>query len=57
MRTNASETEAGLKLFEGITYLEEYYPTNAEIEVLKAHADKIAERIPAGSQLLELGSG
>ena len=49
--------EAGLKLFEEITYLDEYYLTNTEIEVLKEHADKIAERIPAGSQLLELGSG
>ena len=49
--------EAGLKLFERITYLEEYYLTNEEIKVLQVHADKIAERIPAGAQLIELGSG
>lgn len=49
--------EQGLKLFEDITYLEEYYLTNAEIEVLKGHADDIAQLIPAGSQILELGSG
>jgi uncharacterized SAM-dependent methyltransferase len=49
--------EVGLKLFERITYLEEYYLTNAEIEVLNAHADKIVERIPANSFLVELGSG
>jgi hypothetical protein len=49
--------ETGLKLFEQITYLEEYYLTNAEIEVLNMHADKIAERIPAQSLLVELGSG
>lgn len=47
----------GLKLFERITYLEEYYPTNAEIEVLKSNAKRIVERIPDDAQLLELGSG
>lgn len=46
-----------MKLFEKITYLDEYYLTNAEIEVLKTHADKIAERIPDGGRLVELGSG
>ena len=49
--------EKGLKLFEEITYLEEYYLTNAEIEVLRNHAYKIADSIPSGSQMLELGSG
>ena len=49
--------EAGLKLFEEITYLDEYYLTNAEIEVLHQYADQIAERVEAGSQLIELGSG
>jgi L-histidine Nalpha-methyltransferase / hercynylcysteine S-oxide synthase len=47
----------GLKLFEKITYLEEYYLTGAEIEVLEKYSDSIAERIPAGSIVLELGSG
>ncbi|PYH94932.1 N-methyltransferase [Aspergillus ellipticus CBS 707.79] len=47
----------GLKLFEDITYLEEYYLTNAEIEVLQANARRIVERIPDNAQLLELGSG
>ncbi|RAL04705.1 DUF323 domain protein [Aspergillus ibericus CBS 121593] len=47
----------GLKLFEDITYLEEYYLTNAEIEVLRTHAKRIVERIPDNAQLLELGSG
>lgn len=47
----------GLKLFEEITYLDEYYLTNAEIEVLEAHAKDIVERIPNNAQLLELGSG
>ncbi|RAR01485.1 duf323 domain-containing protein [Stemphylium lycopersici] len=37
--------------------LYEYYLTNAEIEVLEKHADKIAEQIPSGSMVVELGSG
>ncbi|KAF1955820.1 hypothetical protein CC80DRAFT_492772 [Byssothecium circinans] len=49
--------EAGLRLFEKITYLEEYYLTNAEIEVLERYADRIAERIEPGSVVVELGSG
>ncbi|KAK7543299.1 C-type lectin protein [Phyllosticta citricarpa] len=49
--------EIGLRLFEKITYLEDYYLTNAEIEVLETYADHIADRIQPGSILLELGSG
>ena len=47
----------GLQLFEEITYLEEYYLTNAEIEVLTNHAEAIAGWLEPGSQLFELGSG
>ncbi|OJJ51143.1 hypothetical protein ASPZODRAFT_324979 [Penicilliopsis zonata CBS 506.65] len=47
----------GLNLFEEITYLDEYYLTNTEIEVLETHAQRIVERIPANAQLVELGSG
>jgi uncharacterized SAM-dependent methyltransferase len=36
---------AGLKLFERITYLDEYYLTGDEIDVLESHASQIAERI------------
>ena len=49
--------EAGLKLFESITYLDEYYLTGAEIGVLEAHADEIARTLHPGSIVLELGSG
>ncbi|KAL9104046.1 MAG: hypothetical protein Q9163_000943 [Psora crenata] len=49
--------EMGLKLFEDITYLEEYYLTNYEIEILQKHADEIAGHIQVGSLVLELGSG
>lgn len=49
--------EAGLRLFEKITYVDEYYLTNAEIEVLETYANQIAERIRPGSVVVELGSG
>lgn len=49
--------EKGLRLFEDITYLDEYYLTGAEIDVLETYADHIAERIQSGSQVIELGSG
>ncbi|OAA76453.1 DUF323 domain protein [Akanthomyces lecanii RCEF 1005] len=49
--------EKGLQLFEDITYLDEYYLTNYEIELLKKHAAEIANLIPAGAMVVELGSG
>ena len=49
--------ERGLKLFEEITYLEEYYLTNAEIESLETYSDRIAKVVPSGVQMIELGSG
>ena len=49
--------EKGLNLFEDITFLDEYYLTNAEIEVLTKHAVSIAQRIQDGSLIIELGSG
>ena len=49
--------EQGLKLFEDITYLDEYYLTNAEIEALERHANEMARYVQSGSQLVELGSG
>ena len=49
--------EQGLKLFEDITYLDEYYLTNAEIEVLERYAVDIARSVASGSQIVELGSG
>jgi L-histidine N-alpha-methyltransferase len=48
--------ERGSELFEDITRLEEYYPTRAEAEILRAHAGDIAER-SAADTLVELGSG
>ncbi|KAK0621601.1 hypothetical protein B0T17DRAFT_618029 [Bombardia bombarda] len=49
--------ERGLQLFENITYLDEYYLTNDEIDVLKSHAADMVKSIPSGAMLIELGSG
>ncbi|GAB0137565.1 hypothetical protein EsDP_00005825 [Epichloe bromicola] len=49
--------ERGLQLFEHITYLDEYYLTGYEIELLKKHSVEIAAKIPHGAILIELGSG
>lgn len=46
-----------MKIFEEITYLDEYYLTNAEIDALTKHADELVEHIPAGARVIELGSG
>ena len=40
-----------------ITYLDEYYLTNAEIEVLERNAEEMARNIQAESMVIELGSG
>lgn len=47
---------AGSDLFEQITRLEEYYPTEAEREILVARSSAIARRSGA-TTLVELGSG
>ena len=47
----------GLKLFERITYLDEYYLTGAEIAVLTRWAENIPQRIDDGTVVIELGSG
>ncbi len=57
MPTTLLYDETGLKLFEKITYLDEYYLTNNELEVLSTYADEIAQRIHPGTMMLELGSG
>jgi L-histidine Nalpha-methyltransferase len=48
--------ERGSRLFEEITRLPEYYPTNAEREILTAHSAEIAE-LTGGRTLVELGAG
>lgn len=49
--------DLGLKLFERITYLDQYYLTDQEIYILEKNADSLAERIPNGAMVVELGSG
>ena len=51
--------EPGLKLFEKITYLDEYYLTNCEIAILKSKSDEIVKRLglKEGGIVVELGSG
>src|SRR3954454_3714536 len=46
----------GSELFEEITRLPEYYPTNAERSILEVRADEIADLTKART-LVELGSG
>lgn len=47
----------GSALFEQITFLDEYYPTRSEIEILTDHAGDIASRTGIGCVLVEFGSG
>jgi len=49
--------ELGSRLFEAICEVDEYYPTRAEDEILKTHAEEIAGCLPASDTLIELGSG
>ena len=47
----------GSELFEEITRLEEYYPTRAETQILRAHAPRMAQPIGRNAVLVEFGSG
>jgi L-histidine Nalpha-methyltransferase len=49
--------DLGSSLFEAITYLPEYYLTNAEREVLAKYAGDIIDTFGTPLELLELGSG
>ena len=49
--------EEGLRLFEQMTYQPDYYLTGLEIDILSKYATEIANDIPEGALLLELGAG
>lgn len=49
--------EAGSILFEEITRLDEYYPTRTETAILTDCAGEISAGTPAGSVIVEFGSG
>ncbi|KAI8332910.1 hypothetical protein BC941DRAFT_402124 [Chlamydoabsidia padenii] len=47
----------GLQLFDQITYLDDYYLTNAERAILETHADELADKVKDNSIIIELGAG
>jgi len=49
--------ERGSRLFEKITELPEYYLTDAELEIMREHADEMAALIGKTASLIEFGSG
>ncbi len=49
--------ERGSELFEQICSLDDYYPTDCEVEIMQNNLDEIADVLGAGVQLIELGSG
>ncbi len=51
------EVELGSRLFDAITELPEYYPTRTEAALLSAHGRAIAQRVPKGATLVDLGAG
>ena len=49
--------ERGSRLFDKITELPEYYLTDAELEIMQANIDEMAELIGRTASLIEFGSG
>ncbi len=49
--------ERGSQLFEEITRLPEYYPTETELGIMRDNIDEIAELIGEQASLIEFGSG
>lgn len=49
--------EAGSRLFDEITRLDEYYPTRTEISILKSHCQDLNSISSTVSTVIELGSG
>jgi dimethylhistidine N-methyltransferase len=48
---------AGSALFDAICETPEYYPTRAELGILKGHAGEIGRRLGPGCQVVEYGTG
>lgn len=49
--------ERGSELFEKISTLNEYYPTDAELEILETHSKEISKAVGLNSLIIEFGSG
>ncbi|OQR95861.1 hypothetical protein ACHHYP_00019, partial [Achlya hypogyna] len=47
----------GLEIYDQITYLDDYYLTNAEIDILERSADELLAHVSDGDVLIELGVG
>ena len=47
----------GSRLFDAITELAEYYPTRTETAIFKAHGAAMAQQVPPGAVLIDLGAG
>jgi L-histidine Nalpha-methyltransferase len=47
----------GSRLFDAITELPEYYPTRTEGEIIAKHLPQMAQQIPKGAALIDLGAG
>ncbi|MGB5165670.1 MAG: L-histidine N(alpha)-methyltransferase [Woeseiaceae bacterium] len=49
--------ERGSQLFEEITTLDEYYPTETELSIMRDNVDEMADLIGPQASLIEFGSG
>jgi len=47
----------GSELFEAITRLPEYYPTRAEVEILRSHCPHVSDAVGDGRAVIEFGAG
>lgn len=47
----------GSRLFDAITELAEYYPTRTEAAILAEHGAALAQQLPHGAVLIDLGAG
>ncbi len=47
----------GSRLFDAITELPEYYPTRTEGAIIAQHLPQMAQQIPRGAALIDLGAG
>jgi L-histidine N-alpha-methyltransferase len=49
--------ERGSQLFDDITHLPEYYPTETELGIMRANIEEIADLVGSQASLIEFGSG
>ena len=47
----------GSRLFDAITELAEYYPTRTEAAIFREHGAAMAQQVPTGAVLVDLGAG